>query len=445
MAKRKRPASEPSVRRSRPGGRPRGKRNELGTTTPVLLGKRSSTATKKDEEIVQAAPLRDQTKNETDVAYRKRRKKNLGAGEKTRMLARVAEVSSAGLGKRKRELAAEAGVGVRDEYIGRALLNPALSESRGEQPLAFPVENRSPSIFTEDVDEFMAGQDLLWDGDFSLAELAAAVNMEYGLAANVPSGEGCRKRCLPAGWTDTRQRILPWLSEDHTKRCAEWAARHVKQTWLARVDVDEKWFYTLKLHGRRKRSPGQKLPPRFCKSKQHIPKVMFLSAVARPRPGFDGKLGIWRVAAPKTSKKTSKDYAKDDVYDEDVTMTAERYFKMMTTKVFKAIVEGFRGTGITQVIIQQDGAKPHTGKDVVARMNAIGAKLAPSIEVRTQPAQSPDMNVNDLALFRALDVAVQKSRHGMTRGLFDKRATGQGYACSSCSISHRAAGEDVGL
>lgn len=32
--------------------------------------------------------------------------------------------------------------------------------------------------------------------------------------------------------------------------------------------------------------------------------------------------------------------------------------------------------------------------------------------MRTQPAQSPDFNVNDLALFRALDVLVRKSRRG---------------------------------
>ena len=135
---------------------------------------------------------------------------------------------------------------------------------------------------------------------------------------------------------------------------------------------------------------------------------------------MDGKLGIFRVAEPYTAKKKSKHHDKDSTYDKDRTMTAEVYFTMMTTKVFKAITTSFRGTGVTHVIVQQDGAKPHTGKDVVARMNAVGATLTPTIEVRTQPAQSPDMNVNDLALFRALDVAVRKSRRGMKRGLFDK-------------------------
>jgi hypothetical protein len=426
MPKRGRRASEPSIGSVRPRGRPRGKRNELAQLAPVLAGKRPRTSTVKDEELVQAPRLRDKTKEDTEVAYRKRRKTNLRAGEKVRMLARVAEAAmdaesgEVPLPKRKRALEEEAGVGDKRQYVGRSLLKPALDASRGEQPLAFPVENRAPSIFTEDVDAFMAGQALLWDGDFSWAEMAAAVNKEYEYPAGVPSGEGCRKHCLKSGWTDTKQRILPWLSEEHMKRRAVWAALYSKQKWLAWVDVDEKWFYTIKLHGRRKRAPGQKLPPRFCKSKTNIPKVMFLSAVARPRPGFDGKLGIWRVAAPKTAQKKSKNHERGTVYDVDVTMTAERYFELMTTTVFKAIAKGFRGTGVTCVIVQQDGAKPHTGKDVVARMNVIGKTFTPKIEVRTQPAQSPDMNVNDLALFRALDVAVRKSRRGMKKGLFDK-------------------------
>ena len=64
------------------------------------------------------------------------------------------------------------------------------AESRGGAPLAFAVANRKPSIFTEDVDEFMAGQAILWEGDFSWAEMAAEVRKEYGYAPGVPSGEG---------------------------------------------------------------------------------------------------------------------------------------------------------------------------------------------------------------------------------------------------------------
>ena len=42
------------------------------------------------------------------------------------------------------------------------------------------------------------------------------------------------------------------------------------------------------------------------------------------------------------------------LYDKDATMTADRYFDMISTKVFKDIEKSFRGTGIRHVVVQQD-------------------------------------------------------------------------------------------
>ena len=44
------------------------------------------------------------------------------------------------------------------------------------------------------------------------------------------------------------------------------------------------------------------------------------------------------------------------------------------------------------------------------KLNAAGAKLRPRIKVVTQPAQSPDVNICDLAFFRALTCALRKRR-----------------------------------
>ena len=56
-------------------------------------------------------------------------------------------------------------------------------------------------------------------------------------------------------------------------------------------------------------------------------------------------------------------------------------------------------------VCQQDGARPHTGKDNVAKMNAYSITNMPAgglpIEMVTQPANSYDTNVNDLAFFSA--------------------------------------------
>lgn len=46
-------------------------------------------------------------------------------------------------------------------------------------------------------------------------------------------------------------------------------------------------------------------PLRSAKVKTFITKIMFLTAVARPRLGFDGKIGIWPFVV-KGAAKTAK-------------------------------------------------------------------------------------------------------------------------------------------
>ena len=51
----------------------------------------------------------------------------------------------------------------------------------------------------------------------------------------------------------------------------------------------------------------------------------------------------------------------------------------MTKKVMPAIRDAFQPLSqIKEVIVQQDGARPHTGKDVVNRLNAIGETMTPA-------------------------------------------------------------------
>ena len=130
-----------------------------------------------------------------------------------------------------------------------------------------------------------------------------------------------------------------------------------KERYTAWVDVYEAWFFTVNLHGRVKIAPGQQAPKLFCKSKRNIPKVMFLAAAARPRPGFDGRIGLWRVCKSKEAQRPSKNHDEGDVYEVADTMTAAKYYEMMTKKVFPAIQKAFRGTGVKKIIVQQDGGQ----------------------------------------------------------------------------------------
>ena len=107
-----------------------------------------------------------------------------------------------------------------------------------------------------------------------------------------------------------------------------------------------------------------------------------------------------------------------------------RYYNMVTMLVFPAIVaEKFKHMRVREVMMQQDDARCHTQKKkdgfeaMTQKLNAAGAKLRPRIKVVTQPAQSPDVNICDLAFFRALACALRKRRRvasGASRtALFD--------------------------
>jgi len=52
--------------------------------------------------------------------------------------------------------------------------------------------------------------------------------------------------------------------------------------------------------------------------------------------------------------------------------------------------------------VQQDGASPHTGKGNPEILNSAGMGHGWLVELVTQPAQSPDLNVNDLGFFASL-------------------------------------------
>ncbi|CAM9768275.1 unnamed protein product [Choristocarpus tenellus] len=49
---------------------------------------------------------------------------------------------------------------------------------------------------------------------------------------------------------------------------------------------------------------------------------MIIAANAHPDSthSFDGKLGVWRVCAPKTADRISKNHKEGDLYEQDCTL-----------------------------------------------------------------------------------------------------------------------------
>ena len=71
-----------------------------------------------------------------------------------------------------------------------------------------------------------------------------------------------------------------------------------------------------------------------------------------------------------------------------------------------------------EIWLQQDGASPHTAKANKSVFTTQGKKHGFMIKVRTQPARSPDLNVNDLAFFRSLKCDVRSETMARSKDEF---------------------------
>lgn len=192
------------------------------------------------------------------------------------------------------------------------------------------------------------------------------------------------------------------------------------------VHIDEKWFYLLRDGQHIFLAPGETPPgaPKV-KHKSHIPKAMFIALGARPQPqrGFDGKIGVFPCTEWVKAKRSSKNWACGEDKEIDVPVTAEYYRTQMEKALLPAIVKAmpWAGRGGRKLIVQHDGAKPHTGKGNTEYWRELVATAYPdrNIEVVVQPAQSPDLNVLDLGFFSSLQRKVDETDPSCLAALFD--------------------------
>ncbi|KAL2903791.1 Sodium/potassium-transporting ATPase subunit beta-1-interacting protein 4, partial [Bienertia sinuspersici] len=182
------------------------------------------------------------------------------------------------------------------------------------------------------------------------------------------------------------------------------------------VHIDEKWFFLTRKNLHMYLAPKEKGPHRSTKSKNSIPKVMFMSAVARPRRNsdgaftFPGKIRIWPFTYKYVEKKSSVNRPRGTIETKAITKVDKLVFrKMMTENVIPAIKAQWpREEGNTTITIQADNAKPRGGADIYSFIEShsdenFTFKWAP------QPANSLDLNILDLGLFNSLQSKYQKT------------------------------------
>ncbi|ETV78974.1 hypothetical protein H257_07758 [Aphanomyces astaci] len=173
------------------------------------------------------------------------------------------------------------------------------------------------------------------------------------------------------------------------------------------VHVDEKWLFASRVRATYYLAKGEEPPHRTTKSKLHIMKVMFLSAVVRPRwdnesgSWFDGKIGTWHFTEWNPAKRSSRNRPAGTMELSAVSVTRRVYKQMLINKVIPAIKARWPKEETCKIRIQQDNARPHVSPldaEIVAACRQDGWDM----QVVFQLPNSPDLNVLDLGFFRAI-------------------------------------------
>ncbi|KAF0708091.1 hypothetical protein AaE_013351, partial [Aphanomyces astaci] len=144
--------------------------------------------------------------------------------------------------------------------------------------------------------------------------------------------------------------IKPKLTDVNKVARVNWAMKFVRPDsnfqfadMFDYVHVDEKWFHATKIKSRVYLLPGEVPPHRSTQSKHFITKVMFLSAVARPRwddaksEWFDGKIGTWHFTQVVPAARSSRNRPAGTLELRPVSVTRPIYKKMLLENVIPAI------------------------------------------------------------------------------------------------------------
>ena len=122
---------------------------------------------------------------------------------------------------------------------------------------------------------------------------------------------------------------------------------------------------------------------------------------------WDGKIGMWPIGDWVPAQRTSSKRAAGTLVWKDESVTRDVYRRMLAEKVVPAIIEKWpRREWIRNdrvIRIQQDGPNCHitpADEQFNGKLRELGVENI--VLLYTQPANSPDLNINDLGFFRAL-------------------------------------------
>jgi len=133
---------------------------------------------------------------------------------------------------------------------------------------------------------------------------------------------------------------------------------------------------------------------------------MVWSVVGVPLPAydFDGRLQLSLIGRLHVASVASKNHKKGDVFVKsgDVIVDSAYFFNLITNETTPLIRKQFAEAEL--VYLQIDNAPGHVGKDNITEIERavnVDGDL-PVIKIVFQPANSPDLNLNDLGVFHSM-------------------------------------------
>lgn len=189
--------------------------------------------------------------------------------------------------------------------------------------------------------------------------------------------------------------------------------------WII-LQCDEKWFYIKRDKKIVKLLPGQTAQQQAVKHKSHIVKIMFVAVIGVPQTlpdgtWFDGKLGIWPMTEMAPAVRNSANRPAGAPVITPINMNCENYRHLCLGEggVLEKIKQKLGCCRNARIVIQHDGATPHTGEGTEAALNMAGVEDGWNIQWERQPAQSPDCNKCDLGFFASLQKKVFEANTDM--------------------------------
>ena len=170
--------------------------------------------------------------------------------------------------------------------------------------------------------------------------------------------------------------LKPMLTEMHKVQRVLFAASKLNPVdnhfhlFYDSVHVDEKWLFisenkTLRVYC----VPGEVVPERCAHNKDHMKKVMFLCAIARPRYNYAGtcilngnKIGLWPFMETRIARRSSHNQPAGTPETKVINCDKVRYRQFMIEKVILLVTRlkwPDRDSMNRIVMIQHDGAAAH--------------------------------------------------------------------------------------